>query len=314
MLDSYTEERLPSARAVIELSMELGKIICVPDPVEAAARDELMSAAVTDDATAIPPPPFLAGALLPADDPVAGHLFVQGNVASGGGRCRFDDVHGVGWRLVTIDDEPIELGICRWPCGSASIGGSIVAVDPADDVDGTYVDWFAAHGATWALQRPDFHVHGVAPDAAGATRAARRSAPPASTTRRNQTMKIASVKGRAALVLGDEIADIETASGGAFGADPMSPYADWTAFREFADSVTAGTGPLVEADLDCPVPRPAQVFAIGLNYRSHAEESGMELPDGAGDVHQVPRQPERAVRRRRRRRTGPPTGRSNSSR
>ena len=91
-------------------------------------------------------------------------------------------------------------------------------------------------------------------------------------------MRIASVKGRAALVLGDEVADIETASGGAFGADPMSPYADWTAFREFADSVTAGTGPLVEADLDCPVPRPAQVFAIGLNYRSHAEESGMEVP------------------------------------
>ena len=91
-------------------------------------------------------------------------------------------------------------------------------------------------------------------------------------------MRITSVKGRAALVLGDEVADIETASGGAFGADPMSPYADWTAFREFADSVTAGTGPLVEGDLDCPVPRPAQVFAIGLNYRSHAEESGMELP------------------------------------
>ena len=91
-------------------------------------------------------------------------------------------------------------------------------------------------------------------------------------------MRIASVKGRAALVLGDEVADIETASRGAFGADPMSPYADWTAFREFADSVTAGTGPLVEGDLDCPVPRPAQVFAIGLNYRSHAEESGMELP------------------------------------
>ncbi len=91
-------------------------------------------------------------------------------------------------------------------------------------------------------------------------------------------MRIASVKGRAALVLGDEVADIETASGGAFGADPMSPFADRTAFREFAGSVTAGTGPLVEGDLDCPVPRPAQVFAIGLNYRSHAEESGMEVP------------------------------------
>jgi 2,4-didehydro-3-deoxy-L-rhamnonate hydrolase len=34
----------------------------------------------------------------------------------------------------------------------------------------------------------------------------------------------------------------------------------------------------VEADLRCPVPAPRQVFAIGLNYRSHAEESGMAVP------------------------------------
>ena len=69
---------------------------------------------------------------------------------------------------MTIDDELIEPAspLAVW---FGSIGGSIIAVDPADDVDGTYVDWFAAHGATWALQRPDFHVHGVAPDVAGAT-------------------------------------------------------------------------------------------------------------------------------------------------
>ena len=167
VLDSYTEERLPSARAMIDISMELGKIICVPDPAEAAARDELMSAMVTDDATAIPPPPFLAGALLPDDDPVAGHLFVQGTVLSDGERRRFDDVHGVGWRLVTVGDEPLQDSeLADW---FSSIGGSIVALEPDDDPDGTYADWFAAHAATWALQRPDFHVHGVASDAAGAT-------------------------------------------------------------------------------------------------------------------------------------------------
>src|SRR5262249_61364132 len=27
-----------------------------------------------------------------------------------------------------------------------------------------------------------------------------------------------------------------------------------------------------------PVPRPAKVFAIGLNYRSHATEAGLEVP------------------------------------
>ena len=91
-------------------------------------------------------------------------------------------------------------------------------------------------------------------------------------------MKIANCNGRAALVLGDEIADVATASDGAFGPDPMSIYADWDAFVSFAAGVVAGTGPFVEAQLGNPVPAPRQVFAIGLNYRTHAEESGMQVP------------------------------------
>jgi 2-keto-4-pentenoate hydratase/2-oxohepta-3-ene-1,7-dioic acid hydratase in catechol pathway len=59
----------------------------------------------------------------------------------------------------------------------------------------------------------------------------------------------------------------------------MAPYGDWPAFAGFAAGVTAGTAPLVEADLRCPVPAPRQVFAIGLNYRSHAEEAGMAVPE-----------------------------------
>jgi 2,4-diketo-3-deoxy-L-fuconate hydrolase len=92
-------------------------------------------------------------------------------------------------------------------------------------------------------------------------------------------VKLANLDGRAAVVLGDEIADIATASHGRFGPDPMGLYDEWDAFGDFAATVTAGTGPLSEADLRNPVPRPRQVFAIGLNYRSHAEESGMALPE-----------------------------------
>jgi 2,4-didehydro-3-deoxy-L-rhamnonate hydrolase len=92
-------------------------------------------------------------------------------------------------------------------------------------------------------------------------------------------MKIANANGRAALVLDDQIADIEQSSGGRFGADPMGLFDDWPAFVEFARDVTVGTGPLVEAALRSPVPAPRQVFAIGLNYRSHAEESGMAVPE-----------------------------------
>jgi 2-keto-4-pentenoate hydratase/2-oxohepta-3-ene-1,7-dioic acid hydratase in catechol pathway len=92
-------------------------------------------------------------------------------------------------------------------------------------------------------------------------------------------VKLANVDGRAALVLGDQIADVATASAGRFGPDPMDLYAQWDDFRGFAATVTTATGPLVEAVVGNPVPRPRQVFAIGLNYRSHAEESGLALPE-----------------------------------
>ncbi len=92
-------------------------------------------------------------------------------------------------------------------------------------------------------------------------------------------MKLANVQGRLGLVLADGVADVAAASDGRFGPDPMAPYDDWAAFTDWAAGVTVPTGPLDEAQLGCPVPRPRQVFAIGLNYRSHAEESGMAAPD-----------------------------------
>jgi 2,4-diketo-3-deoxy-L-fuconate hydrolase len=92
-------------------------------------------------------------------------------------------------------------------------------------------------------------------------------------------MKLASVQGRATLVLGDEVADLEKISGGRFDHDPTHAYDQWHELLDFAATVTSVTGPLVESELRCPVPHPRQVFAIGLNYRSHAEESGMAVPE-----------------------------------
>ena len=37
-------------------------------------------------------------------------------------------------------------------------------------------------------------------------------------------------------------------------------------------------GHVSDADLRPPIPAPRSVFAVGLNYRSHAEESDMDLP------------------------------------
>jgi 2-keto-4-pentenoate hydratase/2-oxohepta-3-ene-1,7-dioic acid hydratase in catechol pathway len=37
--------------------------------------------------------------------------------------------------------------------------------------------------------------------------------------------------------------------------------------------------PIADADLESPVPRPTQVFGIGLNYKDHAAEAGLPIPD-----------------------------------
>src|SRR4029450_7667578 len=52
LLDSYESERAPHVRNAIELSVSLGRVICVADPPEAEARDHRMAA---DDAARAEP-------------------------------------------------------------------------------------------------------------------------------------------------------------------------------------------------------------------------------------------------------------------
>ncbi len=92
-------------------------------------------------------------------------------------------------------------------------------------------------------------------------------------------MKLANLDGRATVVTEAGGVDVATASGGRFGPDVQALYDDWADFRAFAaDLGIDGATPVDEAKLGSPAPTPRQVFAIGLNYRAHAEESGMEVP------------------------------------
>ncbi len=93
-------------------------------------------------------------------------------------------------------------------------------------------------------------------------------------------MRMAAVNHRAVGLASDGAWDIAEASGGAFGPDPMQVLGDWEAFLAWAaENAPAGGDPYSAEDLTCPVPRPPQVFGIGLNYADHAGESGMEVPD-----------------------------------
>ncbi len=92
--------------------------------------------------------------------------------------------------------------------------------------------------------------------------------------------RLANVAGRAALVRGDHYHDLETVSGGRFGSDPMRAIAEMDELSRLSAELGdhEPTGDLQGAPLESPVPRPRNCFAIGLNYRNHAEEAKQPMP------------------------------------
>ncbi|WP_420453003.1 fumarylacetoacetate hydrolase family protein [Ilumatobacter sp.] len=92
--------------------------------------------------------------------------------------------------------------------------------------------------------------------------------------------RLANVEGRAVLVSGTDYHDLEALSAGALGPDPMDALALADAVRGFADGLGSATptGSLDDVVIGCPVPRPRDVFGIGLNYRDHAAETGRDQP------------------------------------
>jgi 2-keto-4-pentenoate hydratase/2-oxohepta-3-ene-1,7-dioic acid hydratase in catechol pathway len=93
-------------------------------------------------------------------------------------------------------------------------------------------------------------------------------------------MRLANLRGRLAIVTGERALDVERASSGRFASDPQAIYDHWVDFTAWAETADlAAAEDFAEADLEAPVPRPRQVFAIGLNYADHAAESDFALPD-----------------------------------
>jgi 2,4-didehydro-3-deoxy-L-rhamnonate hydrolase len=94
-------------------------------------------------------------------------------------------------------------------------------------------------------------------------------------------MKIANVAGRATVVTGPgQGMDVASASAGAFGPGLPGLFHQWGEFRAWVAGVTLGAPEVTftPGELGPPSPSPVQVFAVGLNYRDHAAETGAELP------------------------------------
>jgi 2-keto-4-pentenoate hydratase/2-oxohepta-3-ene-1,7-dioic acid hydratase in catechol pathway len=91
---------------------------------------------------------------------------------------------------------------------------------------------------------------------------------------------LACTGGRALWLTEAGAVDVARRSDGDFGPDPMACLARWDALREWAAGLPADAadGPRDESALGPCVPRPRQIFGVGLNYRDHAREAGLDVP------------------------------------
>jgi 2,4-diketo-3-deoxy-L-fuconate hydrolase len=92
--------------------------------------------------------------------------------------------------------------------------------------------------------------------------------------------RLANIDDRAALVSDENYYDLEKISQGNFSQDPMQALealSELSALGAQLDNFEA-SGQLADVELGPPVPNPKNCYAVGLNYRNHAEESNMAMP------------------------------------
>ena len=92
--------------------------------------------------------------------------------------------------------------------------------------------------------------------------------------------KLANIEGRAALVEGDYYYDLETISNGKFNNDTSNALTNLVGLSELSEDLSKSepSGLLHDIKIDAPISAPKNCYAVGLNYRNHAEEAGMDIP------------------------------------
>jgi 2,4-diketo-3-deoxy-L-fuconate hydrolase len=96
------------------------------------------------------------------------------------------------------------------------------------------------------------------------------------------TFRFANVEGRSALVDADgRWFDASRMSRGTVSADPMGAWAQLDELHRAAGKISEAVpdGVIGDADLGPPIPSPRSIFGVGLNYRAHADEASMSLPE-----------------------------------
>ncbi|MBH0130744.1 bifunctional 3-(3-hydroxy-phenyl)propionate/3-hydroxycinnamic acid hydroxylase [Salinibacterium sp. NK8237] len=166
VLDTYGTERLTHIREFIDFSIELGRVICITDPTEAAERDERMMAELAKGNTPpAPPAPQLGPGLHRAG---GGQLSPQGVIATDDGTARFDDLYAGTILLLanadlydSLDTEAVDA-VSALGLTIVALAGEHPNVTTITEVDGTYARWLTTLAAESVLIRPDFYTFGAA--------------------------------------------------------------------------------------------------------------------------------------------------------
>jgi len=100
-----------------------------------------------------------------------------------------------------------------------------------------------------------------------------------------QRMRLANIDGRSTMVTDLGLIDIEIASQGRFASSPTAIFSEIDALQDWFATAQPDLSEALDpesllgsARLGAPVPEPEQIFSIGLNYRTHAEEMGLPIP------------------------------------
>ena len=95
------------------------------------------------------------------------------------------------------------------------------------------------------------------------------------------SFKLGTVGGKAVLIKDDHYFDVASLSNGAISSDSVEALKFQSELSELYDTLSEenATGNLSEIELGNPVPKSPNCYAVGLNYRKHAEESGMDIPE-----------------------------------
>lgn len=202
LLDTYDAERRPHARAMVELSTTLGRILAPGRPALVRARDVVLRGAAlapplrrwTEQMRFKPMPHYRDGFVRPdgpgAGRPCTGRMLAQPMVeALDGAQLRLDDALGPGFAVVGFECDPLagltadELAVLdRLRARAVKVIESRAGARPrsepgrrpdtvvVEDVHNALRAWFTERGVRVVLVRPDRYVAAAGADLAGELR------------------------------------------------------------------------------------------------------------------------------------------------